>query len=305
MVLCPLPSLGLHSQLLAHEERHYSVKMKYNEISSIINKNQTDFTILHESGNQAIYFIPLNTFNLTYKYADGHPNLPFEITAQTLAYLRKYCIRYDNNGQAKEYKQAEKALLGNSWDLICNSVNDAHFEASKTLVWNHRNELIAISIKGGPTLTFDYDTNDYRTSKIEADGISVHLSHLFAQKRAFQYKYIFVDGKRVVGKSVEGDVLCGPGRAMDPTGCQFFYHVDEATDSSWISDSRGTPIAYYSYLPTGTPWVTLFYSPGKDPTSPKGGMSFQFNDYQLDQSGFYWTGANYLDPVLGMSQSRT
>jgi hypothetical protein len=53
-------------------------------------------------------------------------------------------------------------------------------------------------------------------------------------------------------------------------------------------------------LPLGEPWISEYPQKQKAPLKD-GNIPAQFDQSELDESGYYWTGVNYYNPQLGVS----
>ncbi len=204
--------------------------------------------------------------------------------------------------------------------------------AKRTITWNEENRVKSIADSGSTTV-FLYDDAGERAVKRGQHGESVYINRFYAVKNGdLGSKHIFAGETRVVTKlekdggsiqsgvpgsvalirsqGIQNAILQGSGtkkginrRLPNPDGStttgtnppiekfQFFYHGDHLGSSSFITDDAGAVYQHLEYFPYGETWVEDGGS-GQVP-------GYKFTGKELDpETGLYYYGARYYDPVL-------
>ena len=204
---------------------------------------------------------------------------------------------------------------------------------NRTIVWNEENRVKSIADSGNTT-DFLYDDTGERAVKRGQHGESVYINRFYAVKNGdLGSKHIFAGETRVVTKlekdggsiqsgvpgsvalvrsqGIQNAILQGSGtkkginRRLPSTDggtttttinpplekFQFFYHGDHLGSSSFITDDAGAVYEHLEYFPYGESWVEEGGS-GQMPY-------YRFTGKELDpETGLYYYGARYYDPVL-------
>ena len=205
--------------------------------------------------------------------------------------------------------------------------------AKRTITWNEENRVKSIA-DSGSTTDFLYDDAGERAVKRGQHGESVYINRFYAVKNGdLGSKHVFAGETRVVTKlekdggsiqsgvpgsiafvrsqGIQNAILQGSGQkkginrrlsGTDTGGTttttnppiekfQFFYHGDHLGSSSFITDAAGAVYQHLEYFPYGETWVEEGGS-GQMPY-------YRFTGKELDpETGLYYYGARYYDPVL-------
>ena len=204
--------------------------------------------------------------------------------------------------------------------------------AKRTIVWNEENRVKSIADSGSTTV-FLYNDAGERVVKRGQHGESVYLNRFYSVKNGdLGSKHIFAGETRIVTKlekdggslqsgvpgsialersqGLQNAILQGNGqkkgierRLTNPDGTpvtgtnppiekfQFFYHGDHLGSSSFITDDAGAVYQHLEYFPYGETWIE---------SGGTGQMPYyRFTGKELDpETGLYYYGARYYDPVL-------
>jgi RHS repeat-associated protein len=89
------------------------------------------------------------------------------------------------------------------------------------------------------------------------------------------------------------DPNCNPQTSPPTEKFQFFYHGDHLGSSSFITDDAGSVYQHLEYFPYGETWIEEGGSYGGNTPG------YKFTGKELDpETGLYYYGARYYDPVL-------
>jgi RHS repeat-associated protein len=145
--------------------------------------------------------------------------------------------------------------------------------AGRAFGWDPDNRLAAVTIQGGNSATFAYDSTGTRVKKSTSAGVT---------KYPFGGYEIGADG--VVTKRIGGVV------AKKSTGETLFYHNDHLGGINLITDAQGLKLQLIEY----DPWGKVSREEGNaDP-------SRRFTGKELDpETGLMYYGGRYYDPILG------
>jgi len=280
----------------------YTNAINYDTIGNITRKLQTHLIVGTNSSQQ-----PAETnYDLWYKYTGIQPH------AVTDAGDKLYT--YDSNGN----------MLG--WTSKTTN-------ASRIITWNEENRVKNIADSGNGT-SFLYDDAGERVVKGGGGNETVYVNRFYAVKNGdLGTKHVFVGETRVTTKLEKdgGSIQSGvPGanafnvsqglqnalnqgnpsapkkginRRLPGSGTgtasgsppiekfEFFYHGDHLGSSNFITDDLGAVYQDLEYFPYGETWV-------EDGGSGQMPM-YRFTGKELDpETGLYYFGARYYDPVL-------
>jgi RHS repeat-associated protein len=153
----------------------------------------------------------------------------------------------------------------------------------RTLTWDYENRLIAI-LESASTSTFSYNPEDLRLKKQITDTEGTFTVYYFFANYEEEYtdgaltntiKYYYANGQRIAERSTENGLR--------------FHHQDHLGSSMVIALADQSVNACLHYRPYG--WVAY-----QDGTRD---VRYKFTGKELDNSGLYYYGARYYDPVLG------
>jgi len=159
----------------------------------------------------------------------------------------------------------------------------------QTIVWNDQNEIASLSNNGQET-DYVYDDSGNRVIKRGAEGETVYVNQYFTIRNGqIGTKQVIIGGDLVAEKMVD----------HDPTVLekqQYFFHQDQIGSSNYVTDASGNVFEHLEYFPTGETWV--------QEASDTHNIPFQFAGKMFDpESGFYYMGARYYNPVTGIFES--
>jgi RHS repeat-associated protein len=295
-------------QSAANKKTTYVNNLYYDIIGNITNKVQTHLVVhggdpLTDSSTN-----PRETnYDLNYQYMTGGSAKPHAVTE-----TENKLYKYDDNGNMTD------------WISKVSGQN-------RHLNWNEENRVKSIQDQGS-TVVFLYDDSGERAVKRGQMGESVYVNRFYSLKNGgLGSKHIFAGETRVVTKLEKdgGSLSTGiPGtpaltnsngiynglargngnkrginrRLPNPDGTynttnpplekfEFFYHGDHLGSSSFITDDAGAVYQHLEYFPYGETWVE---------EGGTGQMSmYRFTGKELDpETGLYYYGARYYDPVL-------
>ncbi|GEM_PF-4992714 len=153
------------------------------------------------------------------------------------------------------------------------------FGKNKTFEYDAENRLISANELGIIT-TFAYDGDGGRVRKSTPSNTTVYLGSLFEKDSDGTIrKHIFAGANRIA------TVLLRGSEAAET----IYYHSDHLGSSSVITDAAGNQASHYEY----TPYGSVAQTEGIDSTQ------YKFTGKELDNTGLYFYGARYYDPVIG------
>jgi len=202
----------------------------------------------------------------------------------------------------------------------------------RTITWNEENRVKQIDDNGKSTY-FLYDDSGERVVKRGQHGETIYVNRFYAVRNGeLGTKSVFAGETRVVSKLVKtpntvtantttrtGDTTGtvpgeqgldhGKGKKLGiikrlPDGYstginppvekdQFFYHGDHLGSSNIITDAYGAMYQHLEYFPFGETWIEEGGSYGGNTPG------YKFTGKELDpETGLYYFGARYYDPVL-------
>jgi len=216
------------------------------------------------------------------------------------------CFLYDSNGNTVEILSHSLDNVGTSsdeqsqWQSLCNSY--FHNSTNSTFLkqkfaWDEKNRLRSIYTNSTHEL-YQYSDGYYRTAKNANDnGLVLYLDRTYQIKDGRPTKYYFAAGEIVAGKDSSMGVseTCNPSFPVHSPTCQYFFHSTSA-QTNWVTDMVGKPIAYFTYLVNGEPWIQNIIDPNQAPANT-GNLPIRPNGGELDESGYVFNG-DYTDPAL-------
>ena len=283
----------------------YSNHVYYDIIGNITNKVQTHL-IVH--GTDSATNPRETNYSLTYQYQTGGSAKPHAVTE-----TEDKLYKYDANGNMTD------------WVSKVSGQN-------RHITWNEENRVKSIMDQGS-TIVFLYDDSGERAVKRGQMGETVYVNRFYSLKNGgLGSKHVFAGETRVVTKLEKdgGNISTGvPGsialdrsqgimngyssgggakrginrRLPNPDGTyntvnpplekfEFFYHGDHLGSSNMITDDAGAVYEHLEYFPYGETWVEEGGNSGNTP-------GYKFTGKELDpETGLYYFGARYYDPVL-------
>ena len=283
----------------------YSNDFMYDTIGNIAKKTQVQ-TILQPSMSA---HLPKETnYVLDYKYTGSHPH------AVTDAGDKVYT--YDANGNMTGWTNKHNGTL-------------------RVITWNEENRVKQVDDNGKSTY-FLYNDAGERVLKRGQYGETIYANRFFSIRNGeLGTKHVFAGETRVLSKLVKtpptntanstttstltsGTTTTIPGiNGLDngrgkklgiikrlPDGTQtgvnppvekdeFFYHGDHLGSSNMITDAYGVVYQHLEYFPYGETWIEEGGSYGGNTPG------YKFTGKELDpETGLYYYGARYYDPVL-------
>lgn len=146
---------------------------------------------------------------------------------------------------------------------------------NKAMSYDAENRLIGVNELGTIT-SFLYDGDGGRVKKTTATSSTLYIGSLFEKDSDGKtHKHIFAGSNRVA--------------TLESTGNKYYYHSDHLGSSNVISDAFGNLVQHCEY----TPYGTIAWNEGTDVVKHK------FTGKELDNTGLYFYGARYYDPVIG------
>jgi RHS repeat-associated protein len=174
-----------------------------------------------------------------------------------------------------------------------------------TYLWNARDWLVAVT-GGETTSVYAYDSTGQRVRQTVSDGDVITTTlypDQYAEVRGDQFvRYVFDDQQRIAQSKSTLDpsrLLCCFNEpvttnltttlSVSPT-TTLWYIVDHLGGTNLILDTVGKVVSEMAYYPYG---LTRYELNQVEPY-------YQFTGKELDKSGFYYYGARFYDPLLGM-----
>ena len=141
-----------------------------------------------------------------------------------------------------------------------------------------------MTMRNGVTITYDYDNRpvligstvlvyDYSGQRVKKNS-TVYIGKIYECNGSSCTKYIFAGSTRIASQS---------------SSKTYFYHTDHLGSSSVITDELGNKAQETYYYPFGETW----YNSGN-------ATHYKFTGQEEDpETGLYYYGARYYDPVIG------
>ncbi len=165
------------------------------------------------------------------------------------------------------------------------------------------NRLIAVSLAGGPSLTYSYDALGRRVGEEDAGHHRVAFLH-DGEREIVDWD---ADGSQLGTPGTPGplrEFVYGPGsdrpaRFRNAAGARFFYHRNSFRSVAALTPETGAGHEWIRYEAYGTP--TVAQTGGMAPTGNPLLFTAQRRCYATDD---YYSRARYYDPNLGRFLSR-
>ncbi|MDF5756272.1 SpvB/TcaC N-terminal domain-containing protein [Spongiactinospora sp. TRM90649] len=256
-----------------HRTDTYASRTTYDTIHNIVGKQQRHAIV---ASNGSEYVRPDTTYSHVYGFG-SRPHAPVDVGPQSM--------RYDHNGNLVDQYPA---LPG---------------KPRRQLIWDEDNRLacshdtITFDTKPQtpaacddyflpPTVRFTYDSQGQRVVK-DGHQTTLYPNQNYTTRNLTDYKHVFIGTTRIATKTAR------PSTVYEKD--QFFYHGDQIGSTTFGTDGGGRLAEHLNYFPSGETWIEE--SPGRpDP--------YQFTGKELDpETGYYYHGARYYDPRLGLWKS--
>jgi RHS repeat-associated protein len=144
---------------------------------------------------------------------------------------------------------------------------------TKTLGWDVENRLVSVTI-GTDVTTFVYDGDGNRVMKTEGGETILYINKYYE--------------KNLTTSTVTTSYYLSDRLVAQREGTELHYvHQDHLTGTSLMTDDEGNEISSIDYYPFG------LTRSGDVPTDRK------FTGQRFDDTGLYYYGARYYDPVIG------
>ncbi|MEV0387957.1 SpvB/TcaC N-terminal domain-containing protein [Nonomuraea sp. NPDC050643] len=252
----------------------YAFRLTYDTIHNIVGKHQRH-AIIDSDGVEKVQ--QDTSYTHVYEFDGARPHAPTDVGPHEM--------RYDDNGNLidQESDQSGKPRRQLIWDednrLACvhdTTRNDTQPQ-DPSACDDHRKP---------PTVRFTYDNQGQRVVK-DSSQTTLYPNQNYTARNQTEYKHVFVGTTRVATKTAK------------PVGVfekdQFFYHGDQIGSTTFGTDANGRLAEHLNYFPGGETWVEE--SPGQP-------NPYQFTGKELDpETGYYYHGARYYDPKLGLWKS--
>jgi len=260
----------------------YQLTMAYDSVNNVATKNQQHAIADVHTATQALAAPapPTGNYAFPYAYAGTQPHAPSTVGPLSM--------RYDANGNLISRTDATPGGKRRQfvWDeenrLACTDEGSASTpDIAQTPAGCDR--------IGRDGVGFVYDDQGERVVKDAGDSnkVTVYPSRTFSQRGGAAFKHIFIGSARLVSKQVE------PERSEENN--QFYFHPDHLGSTGYGTDEDGRLVDHQQYFPSGETWV----DESRDEPTP-----FQFTGKELDpETGLYYYGARYYDPVTSIWQS--
>jgi YD repeat-containing protein len=199
-----------------------------------------------------------------YAYTATQPHAPSHIGQQTFT--------YDANGNQTGF-------------------TDDTSGQRRTIVWDEENRLQSLS-ENGHTMTYKYDDGGQRVIKRGPQGETAYVNQWFSIRNGqVGTKNVFVGTARVASKLMKQNL-----QTFEKD--QFFYHTDNLSSTSYVTDTRGRIFEHLEYFPSGETWVQEASNTQRTP--------FLFAGKELDEeTGLYYFGAATTTRAPASGRART
>jgi RHS repeat-associated protein len=173
-------------------------------------------------------------------------------------------VRDNTSGDAQQTVAIDNLALGSS--------------VEETFVYDSLTRLIAVSGAGGSE-SYVYDDGGQRVKKVRGSEVTYYVGPHYEETWVGgvldeSHKHYFADDRRVATRDGEG---------------LKYQHPDHLGSASRISDAAGVEIKAHWYDPYGADAAE----------SGTATVKYKFTGKEHDDSGLYYYGARYYDPVLG------
>jgi len=170
-----------------------------------------------------------------------------------------------------------------TFDLDGNQTS-AHgsFGIGRDMTYNEEDRL-KTDIQAGVTSTFLYHPTGARAIKRDTTSTYYPNAHLVDRPGARSTRQIMIGNQRIAS------VLSSTNGVINT----FYYHSDQLQSSSYMTNGGGLLLQHDEYMPSGQTWVEEVRNGDK----ANNRTSFLFNAKELDDTGLYYFGGRYYDPV--------
>jgi len=291
----------------------YTLAMSYTKSHSINTKNQMHIRdgIIEQA----------NTYDNNYRYEGSQPHAPTGVGDFTYTYdANGNMMNRTNNitNQNRELMWDEENRLD---QIIENGATFNYtYDAGGERIIKNTGPTVSIALNGvqqntitnpkGKTNSLDNSLNEQDFNNLNSNGsinaqntqntqkqplclneYTVYVNPYIVIRNGQVTKHLYIENQRISSK------LAG---TLDANGTDFteggspptyYYHPDHVGNTSYVTDNAGQISQHVEYLPFGEVFVENDNSTNQTP--------YLFNGKELDEeSGLYYYGARYYDPML-------
>ncbi len=165
--------------------------------------------------------------------------------------------------------------------------------------WDEENRLVDAEVAGNHT-SFRYDEAGNRAIKTSESSETLYAGAMWQLNCSsvdhVATMHIFMGQMRIASKLVHPQESVSADITYQQANT-FYYHTDHLGSSNVISDHNGNEFKCYEYTPDGEMW----WERGADLLSK---ITYKFSGKEMDpETGLYYYGARYLNPVTGLWMS--
>ena len=161
--------------------------------------------------------------------------------------------------------------------------------------WDERDRLTG-STEGNTVVGYVYGEDENRTNKYSSIGETLYFSSMWTWHDVKSLgsggqttKNIYLGTERIVSKLNRGDGLDTYSEEYHKT---YYWHSDHLGSAHFITDYQGNEYQRIEYTPYGEEWIELKSDSGDQY------LPYKFTGKERDEeTGLYYYGAIYLDPV--------
>ncbi len=161
--------------------------------------------------------------------------------------------------------------------------------------WDERDRL-AGTTEGEKVVGYVYGEDGNRTNKYSSAGETIYFNDLWSWYEGGSIgiggqttKNIYLGSERIVSKLNRGEGLDTYSEEYHKT---YYWHSDHLGSAHFITDYQGNEYQRIEYTPYGEEWVELKADSGEQY------LPYKFTGKERDEeTGLYYYGARYLDPV--------
>lgn len=239
--------------------------------------------------------------NMTYK-KQTHTIVQPNTTSEHLPKETNYVLNYAY-GSSRPHAVIDDGTKLYTYDAAGNMTgwDNKRNGTRRTIIWNEENRVKEIDNNGQKTY-FLYDDAGERVIKRGQHGETVYVNRFYSIRNGeLGTKHVFAGEIRVLSKLVKTPST----NTSNTTGTkttntttpiekdQFYYHGDHMGSSNMITDAYGAIYQHLEYFPYGESWIEEGGSYGGNTPG------YKFTGKELDpETGLYYYGARYYDPVL-------
>jgi RHS repeat-associated protein len=241
-------------------------------------------------GKQNTYTLSLSYDSINNVLEKNQLNEVIEPSGRTKMEPASYDSTYAYNG-AQEHAPTHIGGSTYTYDANGNQTGNTTDASGQrqTITWNEASQIQSLSNNGQET-DYVYDDAGNRVIKRGALGETVYVNQYFTIRNGE------IGTKQVI---IGGTVVAEQIADHDPTvyeAKQYFFQDDQIGSSNYVTDATGNVFEHNEYFPTGETWV--------QEASDTNNIPFGFAGKEFDpESGFYYMGARYYDPVTGIFES--